>query len=112
MIFGSFSENVNFAKINVSPRRKPLFAGPEPRKFTAKLVEKQHRRKNGKNVAIYLNFTTCWLLLKSPGHFFGVQNQFVVNEGSHIVFKRASGTFCDRYGDRHHPQESFWYHLK
>ena len=112
MIFGSFSENVNFAKISVSPRRKPLSAGPEPRKFTAKLVEKWHRKKTEKMLQFTSNFTTCWLLLKAPGHFFGVKIPFFVNEGPHIVFKRASGTFFDRFGDPHHPQEGSWYHLR
>ena len=78
MIFGSVSENVNFAKINVSPRQKPLFAGPEPRKFIAKLVEKQHRIKNGKDVAIYLKFH---YMLASP-------------EGSGPLFWSSKPIFC------------------
>ena len=112
MIFGSFSENINFAKINVSPRQKPFFAGPEPRKCIAKLVDKRHRKKTEKMLKFTTNFTACWLLLKTPVDFFGIQNQLFVNEGSHIVFKRASGTFCDRFWVPHHPQESFWYHLR
>ena len=69
-------------------------------------------KKTEKMLQFTSNFTTCWLLLKAPGHFFGVQNPFFVNEGPHIVFKRASGTFFDRFGDPHHPQEGSWYHLR
>ena len=38
--FKYFFENVNFTKNSVSPQREPNFSGSEPRKISAKLVEK------------------------------------------------------------------------
>ena len=71
-------ENVDVHETFAKPMRKPLFAGPEPQKITANLVENQDPKKNRKHVAIYLKFH---YMLASP-------------EGSGPLFLSSKSGFC------------------
>ena len=64
MISGTFFENVDLAKICVSPRREPHFSGSESLKIKAKSLYKSHRKNNEKDIEVCLDFHS---ILASPG---------------------------------------------